>query len=45
MNHFIKNSPTSWEPTKATPKGLSKVEGIITSTIQLKELREGKPYY
>src|SRR4051812_28851483 len=48
MNNFIKKARTAQkplvqthqEPTTDTPKGLSKVEGILTSAIQFKHERE-----
>ena len=46
MNQLQKHSvATNREPTTDTRNGLSKIEGIITSPIKLKELKEGQPYY
>src|SRR2546421_4528905 len=53
MNNFIKARPaekqktvqTNWENIKDTPKGLAKVEGVITSALELKEPRNSNPYY
>ena len=51
MNNFIKARPaqkhsvaTNREQTTNTQNGLSKIEGIITSPIKLKELKE-EAYY
>ena len=53
MNNFIKARPaqkhsvaTNREPNSSdTPKGLSKMEGILTSPIKLKEPKNDSPYY
>src|SRR5437762_11765448 len=53
MNNFIKARPaqkhsvaTNREPNGSdTPKGLSKMEGILTSPIKLKELKEEAYYW
>jgi len=53
MNNFIKARPaqkhsvaTNREPNSSdTPKGLSKIEGIITSPIKLKEPKNDSSYY
>jgi len=53
MNNFIKKArpaekplvQTNQEQTADTPKGLAKVEGILTSAIQIKWPKESNPYY
>ena len=36
---------TSWEKNQSFSKGLSKIEGILTSSFQLKGTRTNQPYY
>ena len=42
MKHITNAVQTNWKNTK---NGLSKVEGIITSALELKEPRNNNPYY
>ena len=45
MNQLPKDSVKAYGEKKNLQNGLNKVEGIITSPIKLKELKEGQSYY